>query len=209
MNPLSLQFKRQFRSSHDVIVYFTPNSTGTQVVHRRAHIFILSDLFLMAEWMEAADKAAKAQKVAKEQPERVGQGGPMPEMWLRYPPLAGRHLSVAEGAQSESQPECRFKVAKSVIGNVLTVTIMRKETFVIHAESEVARDQIIKDIIDSIDFASSGRLSSLVFYRLWLKSGSPSSANRSSFSRSRRSPFPITVLGHSIRRKHFSTHALS
>jgi hypothetical protein len=32
----------------------------------------------------------------------VGQGGPMPEMWLSYPPLAGKHLMVAEGAQCES-----------------------------------------------------------------------------------------------------------
>jgi hypothetical protein len=49
--------------------------------------------------MEAADKAARAQQVAREQPERVGQGGPMPEMWLSYPPLAGKHLMVAEGPQ--------------------------------------------------------------------------------------------------------------
>ena len=101
MNPASLPFPRSLRSSHDATVYFTPNSTGQQVVHRRAHIFILSDLFLVAEWMEAIDKATKAQDVAREQPERVGQGGPMPEMWLSYPPLAGKHLSVQEGAQGE------------------------------------------------------------------------------------------------------------
>lgn len=53
--------------------------------------------------MEAADKAARAQQVAREQPERVGQGGPMPEMWLSYPPLAGKHLMVAEGPQGESE----------------------------------------------------------------------------------------------------------
>ena len=55
--------------------------------------------------MEAADKAARAQQVAREQPERVGQGGPMPEMWLSYPPLAGKHLMVAEGPQGESAVE--------------------------------------------------------------------------------------------------------
>lgn len=49
--------------------------------------------------MEAVDKAMKAQQVAREQPERVGEGGPMPEMWLSYPPLAGKHLMVAEGTQ--------------------------------------------------------------------------------------------------------------
>ena len=101
MNPPNLPFPRSLRSSHDVTVYFTPNSTGQQVLHRRAHVFILTDLFLVAEWMEAVDKAAKAQQVAREQPERVGQGGPMPEMWLSYPPLAGKHLTVAEGSQCE------------------------------------------------------------------------------------------------------------
>jgi len=49
--------------------------------------------------MEAGEKAMKAQQVAREQPERVGEGGPMPEMWLAYPPLAGKHLMVAEGSQ--------------------------------------------------------------------------------------------------------------
>ncbi|WVF70066.1 hypothetical protein IAT40_004853 [Kwoniella sp. CBS 6097] len=139
MNPSTLPFTRSLRSSHDVTIYFTPNSTGQHVIHRRAHIFILSDLFLVAEWMEVSDKAAKAVQVAQEQPERVGQGGPMPEMWLSYPPLAGKVLMVAEGQQA----------------NVLNVMIMRKETFVIHAESDVARDTIMKDLIDCIDFATS------------------------------------------------------
>ena len=46
--------------------------------------------------------------------------------------------------------------------NVLTVTIMRKETFIIHAESEVARDQIVHDLMGCIDFAAnSGELRSI------------------------------------------------
>lgn len=102
MNPPTQPFTRKLRSSHDVSIFFTPTATGSTVTYRRAHIFILSDLFLIAEWMDATDKAAKAIQVAKEQPERVGQGGPMPEMWLCYPPLAGRHLIFAEGEQSAS-----------------------------------------------------------------------------------------------------------
>lgn len=101
MNPPTLPFTRSLRASQDVSIYFTPSSTGQQVIHARAHVFVLSDLFLVSEWMDASDKAAKAQQVAREQPERVGQGGPMPEMWLCYPPLAGKHLQVAEGAQCE------------------------------------------------------------------------------------------------------------
>ena len=102
MNPPTLPFIRHLRSSHDVALSFTPSSgTLPEAHHPRAHIFILSDLFLVAEWMDATDKAAKAVAVARDQPERVGMGGPMPEMWLCYPPLAGKHLVVAEGSQGE------------------------------------------------------------------------------------------------------------
>lgn len=66
----------------------------------------------------------------------------MPEMWLAYPPLAGKHLSVVEGQQS----------------NVLAVTVMRKETFVIHAESEIERDTIMKSLQDLVEFAQTGEL---------------------------------------------------
>lgn len=100
MNPPGLAYQRQVRSSHDVTMYFTPSSTGQQVVHRRAHLFILTDLFLLTDRMEATEKAAMAQQVARQQPDRLGEGAPMPEMWLAYPPLAGKHLSVVEGQQS-------------------------------------------------------------------------------------------------------------
>lgn len=102
MNPPSLTYTRALRSSHDVTIHFNPTSTGQPVIHRRAHVFVLTDLFIVAEWMEAGDKAIKAQQIMREQPDRVGQGGPMPEMWLCYPPLAGKHLMVAEGQQGES-----------------------------------------------------------------------------------------------------------
>jgi hypothetical protein len=46
-----------------------------------------------------------------------------------------------------------------IAANVLTVMILRKETFVIHAESEMARDQIMKDLIDCIDFATNSESS--------------------------------------------------
>lgn len=119
------------------------------MVHSRAHIFILSDLFLVTDRMEAMEKATKAQQVAREQPGRVGEGGPMPEMWLAYPPLAGKHLSVVEGQQSESGVGPVLTV-----GNVVAITVMRRETFVIHAESEMERDQIMKSLTDCINFAS-------------------------------------------------------
>ncbi|BEJ14615.1 hypothetical protein CspHIS471_0403820 [Cutaneotrichosporon sp. HIS471] len=138
MNPPGLAYQRQVRSSHDVVIYFTPSSTGEQIVHRRSHLFILTDLFLITDRMEASEKAAMAQRVATQQPDRLGEGSPMPEMWLAYPPLAGKHLSIVEGEQS----------------NVVAVTVMRKETFVIHAESEIERDQIMKSVSECIEFAT-------------------------------------------------------
>ena len=65
----------------DAVVRFTPRSTGVEVVHRQGHLFLLSDLFLVCERMS---------------PEERGQNGPDgPDMWLLYPPLAGKHLRVA------------------------------------------------------------------------------------------------------------------
>ena len=53
---------------------------------------------------------------------------------------------------------CCVQTEADQAANVLTVTIMRKETFFIHAESEMARDNMIKDLLDCIDFASNGML---------------------------------------------------
>jgi hypothetical protein len=36
--------------------------------------------------------------------------------------------------------------------------IMRKETFSIHAETEMARDQLMKDLLDCIEYAATGTL---------------------------------------------------
>jgi hypothetical protein len=41
------------------------------------------------------------------------------------------------------------------IANVLNIMIMRKETFAIHLETEMARDQLMKDMLDCIEYAAS------------------------------------------------------
>lgn len=40
--------------------------------------------------------------------------------------------------------------------NVLSILIMKKETFAIHLENEMARDQLMKDMLDCIEFAAGG-----------------------------------------------------
>jgi hypothetical protein len=85
MVPPTLTFLREMQLSADVVIRLTPRATGEQVVHRLGHIFILSDLFLVCERMTPAEKA-KA-------------GGDGPDMWLLYPPLAGKVLRVSEADQ--------------------------------------------------------------------------------------------------------------
>lgn len=43
--------------------------------------------------------------------------------------------------------------ADGIADNMLSVTVMRKETFIIHAENDISRDQIVKDLLDCVDFA--------------------------------------------------------
>jgi hypothetical protein len=90
MNPPNLPFKRTVRFSADCVVLFTPKAAGTEVVHRRAHIFLLTDLFLICEWMTPEEKA--------------NQPPDGPDMWLRYPPLAGKHLITSDAGPGRGRP---------------------------------------------------------------------------------------------------------
>jgi len=85
MSPPSLTFLREMRFSADVVIRLTPRATGEDVIHRQGHIYILSDLLLVCERMTAAEKA------------KAGIDGP--DMWLLYPPLAGKVLRVFESDQ--------------------------------------------------------------------------------------------------------------
>jgi hypothetical protein len=88
MAPPTLTFLREMRFSVDVVIRVTPRTTGEEVVHRRGHVFILSDLFLVCERMTPDEKA------------NAGRDGP--DMWLLYPPLAGKVLRVSESDQGPS-----------------------------------------------------------------------------------------------------------
>ncbi|GAA5948659.1 hypothetical protein JCM21900_005204 [Sporobolomyces salmonicolor] len=83
MQPPTLPFTRQLRKASSVTVSFIPTCDLSQrtVIHQRAYIILLTDLFLICEWMAPNEAGAVA-----------GQ-----DLWLLYPPLAGKHLRVAEG----------------------------------------------------------------------------------------------------------------
>ena len=72
--PPSLPFVRQVRCAMDARITFVPRATGVEVHHSRARIFVLSDLFLACE-LDAPDGEQ--------------------DMFLLYPPLAGKFVKVA------------------------------------------------------------------------------------------------------------------
>jgi hypothetical protein len=82
MNPSSLTFTREMRLSADVVVRFTPRTTGQEIIHRQARVFLLSDLFLVCERM-----------TPEEEIQHASQGA---DMWLCYPPLAGKVLRISD-----------------------------------------------------------------------------------------------------------------
>ncbi|KAJ7225440.1 hypothetical protein GGX14DRAFT_349184 [Mycena pura] len=126
MSPATLTFTREFRFSMDAVVRFTPRSTGVEVVHRQGHLFLLSDLFLVCAHMSPE--------------ERVQSGSDGADMWLCYPPLAGKVLRVAE---VEGQD------------NALEVAIMRKETLYVQTESVHVRNFMLAEFKECIAFSGS------------------------------------------------------
>ncbi|THV04850.1 hypothetical protein K435DRAFT_961582 [Dendrothele bispora CBS 962.96] len=127
MVPPSLPFTREMRCSIDIVIRVTPRATGTEIVHSRGHIFILSDLFLVCERMTLEERTQQGDSNGA-------------DMWLCYPPLAGKVLRVNEVPGQD---------------NALEVHIMRKETLTLEAESVRMRDSIIKDFKECIEFAGS------------------------------------------------------
>ncbi|KAJ1020695.1 hypothetical protein NDA16_004087 [Ustilago loliicola] len=126
MHPPNLPFKRALRKSADVVIRFAPSSGGPEISIRRAHIFLLTDLFLVCERMTPSEKA------------ELSKGGVGPDMWLLYPPLAGKHLKVAdEGGQ----------------GNVLSITIL-KEKLIVHTDSKEAKEDWLEHFADCNRFAA-------------------------------------------------------
>ena len=67
--------------SLDVVIDLTPKSTGQHVRYSHGHIFLITDLFLICEWILPS--------------ERGGHGG-VADISLIFPPLAGKHLKVSD-----------------------------------------------------------------------------------------------------------------
>jgi hypothetical protein len=79
--PPSLPYARTMRIGVETTVRFIPRSTGFEINHAEGRVFILSDLFLLCEQMAPGEKSTES---------------PGADLWLLYPPLAGKHLKVAK-----------------------------------------------------------------------------------------------------------------
>ncbi|KAJ3813760.1 hypothetical protein F5876DRAFT_86894 [Lentinula aff. lateritia] len=126
MSPSSLTYTREMRCSLDLVIRVTPRVTGQEIVHRRGHIFLLSDLFLVCERMSLEERATS------------GSNGP--DMWLCYPPLTGKVLRASEVPGSDTE---------------MQVHIMRKEILTLCLETRQERDAVMKDFRECIEFAGS------------------------------------------------------
>lgn len=83
MQPPSLTFHRQLRKASSAVISFIPASDPSrrQVIHPRAYVILLTDLFLLCEWSLPNEMSS-----------------PNQDLSLLYPPLAGKHLRVSESA---------------------------------------------------------------------------------------------------------------
>ncbi|GAA5925642.1 uncharacterized protein JCM15063_005079 [Sporobolomyces koalae] len=94
MQPATLSFQRQLRKASSAIVTFVPASdpSRTTVIHPRAYVVLLTDLFLLCEWTLPEESPSQQQ-----------------DLTLLYPPLAGKHLRVSE-------PTPRGELEVSIMG---------------------------------------------------------------------------------------------
>ena len=153
MCPPGLPFTRVIRFSVDVLIRFVPRATGQEICIPQGHIFLLTDLLLICERISDAGRAA------------YGPDGP--EMFLCYPPLAGKHLRVNDVAGPPGG-ECIRTTCKTwthssspFSEHVLQIVIMKKETLYVHVESAQVKDQMLRDFHECIDAGAAVRTSSM------------------------------------------------
>ncbi|KAK4702245.1 hypothetical protein P7C70_g3984, partial [Phenoliferia sp. Uapishka_3] len=127
--PANLPFVRQLRRASPVHISFVPLSDPSRrlISIPRAYIILLTDLFLICERMTDAERIARGRG-----------GGEGPDMWLLYPPLAGKHLRVRDGKG---------------VGEV-EVTVMKKEVLTVRTGSREEAEEWRKAFEEAIAFGN-------------------------------------------------------
>lgn len=140
--PLTLTYTREIRLTADVFLSVIPRATGVEVVHERGYLIILTDLLLICERM-TRDDANRA-------------GGP--DMWLLYPPLAGKHLRVAliDNSSKHHRLNTRFMHLYQTSDTAFTVTILKKETLTVQTDSPQMRDRLMREFKECIETGATG-----------------------------------------------------
>lgn len=117
-----LNFTRTLRLASDVGLSFYPSCDPEhhQVIIRQASLFLLTDLFLVCSHMTRAEKAERMLMQREQEGEMM-----VADMWLLYPPLAGKHLRVTMGSRTGE----------------LEVTVMKREKLTIRLQSDAAAEE--------------------------------------------------------------------
>lgn len=125
MHPPTLTFFREVRRAGNVHLSLSPTSDPErrELSIRNAFVYLLTDLFLVCE------------RIA---PGEMAQDGA--DMWLLFPPLAGKHLRVTP---LENDP------------TALEVLVMKKERLVLRTPSPRDRDAWMAAFEDAIGFGAS------------------------------------------------------
>ncbi|KZT05969.1 uncharacterized protein LAESUDRAFT_750365 [Laetiporus sulphureus 93-53] len=121
ISPPSLQYAREVRFSADVAIQLTPQSTGVEVRQERGRVFVLTDLLLVCESMTPEEQI------------RHGQDGP--DMWLLYPPFAGKHLQTGPVENSTT---------------AMSINIIGKEILILNARLPHIRDRLLSELSNCI-----------------------------------------------------------
>lgn len=113
MAPPNLTFVRQVRRAGDVSISFVPtcDPNRQELLTRNAHIILLTDLFLVCQYMSFEERVAV-----------TGAGGEGPDLWLMYPPLSSKHLRVSDGPTKSE----------------IEVVVMKREKLTIHVGDGVS-----------------------------------------------------------------------
>lgn len=125
MAPPNLTFVRDVRRTGDVALSFVPSSdpNSREVIVRRAHVILLTDLFFVCERVAPGER-------------EIREGA---DLWLLFPPLAGRHLRVTRHGSDE---------------RAIEVLVMKKERLILRASTPNERDAWVDAFDDTIAFGS-------------------------------------------------------
>lgn len=97
--------------------------------------------------------------------ERAARGDDGQDMHLCYPPLSGKVLIVTQlPGQGWLGYSSKYTLLIVFTENALQVSIMRKETLILEADSQLKRDRILSEFQECISFARTSK-SCFVFWR--------------------------------------------